>query len=120
MGLSDAGAKEVGISKVPVMPGSTLTEQDTFHSSVGESISSLYDVTTRSWLYQTSASLAEVQAFYQEKFPKAEADAYEADPSDPDDESEVTLWIPTDNPQIDELTILIYEGSYSIGETTRD
>lgn len=117
-GCGAAGsASEVGISKVPVMPGSTLMEQDSGGASVGDTMSSLYDVTTTWWTYEVDATAEEIKAFYLTKFTDVYVDE---EPGDADDETSIMLIIGTTDTRIDELVIEIYDNSYSISETVKD
>ncbi len=116
-GCGAAGtASEVGMSKVPVMPGSSLDEEESMPFSAGESLNNMISMTITTWRYKVDATADEIKAFYLDKYPNAEVDEYEGD----DEEDEINLWINTTESLVDELTISIYDGVYSISETVVD
>ena len=127
---------EVGVSKVPIYPGSVLIERDSMGAQVGDSLNNLKPITTTSWSFEVTASMKEIEDFYRSKYPNAEFELDQAEMTieearasgefEPDElvgedfSDYLTVFIPTDNPKIDELTIGIREGAFEIAESVND
>ncbi len=119
----------VGISDIPVYPGSQLTETDEFGAMMGDSFSRMDSYTSQVWNFRASATADELLDFYKSKLPDAEVDQTDpAEYADMDEQeleeemmSRYSLWIPIGNPRNDEeYSIDIGEGWFSICETLKD
>ena len=127
---------EVGTTRVPVLKGAKLKKRDRMGASVGSSFNNLKSVTTTTWYFDVEASLQEIETFYRTQFPeaefefvKAEMTVEEAIASGDYEEGEIVeedfmdyieVFIPQENPEIDELTLIIRKGEFSISETVND
>ena len=120
---------EVGVSSIPVFPGSRLENSEEFGSLMGESLGRMDPYTSTIWNFRTSAPASEVADWYKSRLP--DADMEETDPAEYADLSEedledegiacYTFYGVIGNQHSDEdYTVEIGEGWYSICETLKD
>ncbi len=132
-----ATPEAVGISDIPVFPGSRLIDREEFGALMGDVGSRLESFTTTIWHFTTTATATELMDYYKSRLPQAELEEMDLEEYAGDDaEDEVseddetfreedmtryTFYGTVGNPRSDEeFTVEIGDGWFAIAETLKD